>query len=184
MPKAKGTSETPVEPMVDGPRLAHEHHDLRAEVADLTSALDHIRATCEAAGFPGETDEPASPDSPDPAPIRTSWPTAVLVERMAVALKALPTRAQILAVPCLAAEVYRAVATGSVRLLAGWKDRDLVAVNGPTVARVFPVGPDAYSATLYHPDGSATHAPKDTPLDAARQWCIEQATARGWRLAT
>ena len=53
-----------------------------AEVCDLTYALDAILASCESVGFMREVDVPDN-DSDDPAPIRTSRPTATVVAEMA-----------------------------------------------------------------------------------------------------
>lgn len=57
------------------------------ERRDLESCLDRIRATCEAAGIPGETREP-DPDHPDDRTedITTKWSTDKLVERLAAEL--------------------------------------------------------------------------------------------------
>jgi hypothetical protein len=62
--------------------------ELEAELEEHVDCLDAIRSTCEAAGIPGETDEPTDDADPDPAPIRTWHGTAVLVERLASALRA------------------------------------------------------------------------------------------------
>ena len=60
---------------------------------DLESCLDRIRATCEAAGIPGETREPSATHPDDRTEdITTKWSTDKLVERLAAKLAAVRAR--------------------------------------------------------------------------------------------
>lgn len=73
--------------------LAHAKEDLRTlvnESIDYEHALDLILASCESVGFMREIDVPDT-DPDDPAPIRTSRPTATVVAEMAAEVVRLRT---------------------------------------------------------------------------------------------
>ena len=104
---------------------------LATENANLTAALDTIIASCESVGFMRDVDVP-DPDSDDPAPIRTSRPTATVVAEMAaevVRLRALVETKQT-ANEALVAELGGDV----VRLARLQTYLETVAKSGPLVA--------------------------------------------------